>query len=863
MARWAAILSLLAVCVRGELADSTILKWSKDRSSDFCGDASDIDVDREKGSKDLEAIVGKENVILTSMKKSKSSDDFGTHLGNELTFGWFIGKAWPILMCMLCFVVWFFCCWTICPCCKRCRVMSAQRVTDKKKKLGAIVLFCLLGLGLALASGFAFGGFGNMSSGMVLLSCDSANLVKDILGGTAQKPGFVGVIPAVATFERLVMALERNPKSEFLTKLGNVMDGTKSVDEYVNLAAGTVGLLKDMMKYKDNQINNVYPKIPTNNVNLMHKCQMCEAMVAPLTKVEDILNNGVGKALQNVRAEVNLQLTGAKLVDLQANLKKSIQPLRDFKKAVKSSFGWFVDPDGFSTYQKQVQGVGSALFNAVMVVTAVLVGILACGGASLGCFVVRERNPSAEEKGLNPYSKMVNRSAACTWCCGWFYAVIVFLVGGLMIMLAVPLGSMCQIMEKVDANLIEDIGGFLGFQDPKTESEEMVTKMIDRCMSVNGAQQAMLNNVSRNLGDIIVMDSAGPGSAKATLNTQVGKKAIAPIEGQFSQLTAKMNSGSGKKLSTQPELVSLRELLKTHPITAMILPEADKLKNDPNFKNLALDSKTQAGFATSVQCADFTVSNSLIKDQFPGPIPGITSFWDKLKTMGTPSAASALANCADKSLTSCSGSGSAKSACDAGNSYLTTLKKQIVDNSRYQCDVFQNPSNPSLPCDPKNMKKVNGKWTNTCVPADGKLKRFGRRCTLVDFKTYVQEFDVRFGNVFQALDDEVAASSSKVQVDLKTTVDKFLIKPIRGVMNLLNCGFLTTFFKGLIDGMCYKSVVGFDQIAKSYVACAFVSILLVLLMYIIWRRHIDNINHWHPVACGYTEEYKPGGQVYM
>jgi len=46
----------------------------------------------------------------------------------------------------------------------------------------------------------------------------------------------------------------------------------------------------------------------------------------------------------------------------------------------------------------------------------------------------------------------------------------------------------------------------------------------------------------------------------------------------------------------------------------------------------------------------------------------------------------------------------------------------------------------------------------------------------------------------------------------------------------------------MIDRLCYQGVVGLIEISQSYLACGVLSIILILLMYIVWRRSIDNYN---------------------
>merc|ERR1740139_884271 len=83
---------------------------------------------------------------------------------------------------------------------------------------------------------------------------------------------------------------------------------------------------------------------------------------------------------------------------------------------------------------------------------------------------------------------------------------------------------------------------------------------------------------------------------------------------------------------------------------------------------------------------------------------------------------------------------------------------------------------------------------------------------------------------------------SSIVTDLKGLLDLHLLQKIGKLVAGVTCNFLGISYQGFIDGLCFQAVVGFDSIANSYVACAVFSMILVIVMYGVWRLRIDNYN---------------------
>ncbi|CAK9115098.1 unnamed protein product [Durusdinium trenchii] len=80
--------------------------------------------------------------------------------------------------------------------------------------------------------------------------------------------------------------------------------------------------------------------------DLLHSCQLCTILSAPLTTAIDALDNGVGAALASTREVVAEQLQGDNLAKLKDSMLSGTEPLVELKTLIHSAFGPFVEQDG-------------------------------------------------------------------------------------------------------------------------------------------------------------------------------------------------------------------------------------------------------------------------------------------------------------------------------------------------------------------------------------------------------------------------------------------------------------------------------------------------------------------------------------
>jgi len=280
----------------------------------------------------------------------------------------------------------------------------------------------------------------------------------------------------------------------------------------------------------------------------------------------------------------------------------------------------------------------------------------------------------------------------------------------------------------------------------------------------------------------------------------------------------------------------------------MIRPNA-AAQSSSQFTPMQDYSGTSFGFAPGLNCADYTIPASMgsFGIDTSQPIPGLTTLWNGYESLGTH--ANTISACADGTyvLSSCdspTGTDEYK-ACVAANTFMKNLKANLLVSAKFRCNVFKDPSDPSQPCDVKDMTKdSNGQWQNTCVNSDGKLEVFETYCLLDEFKQYVQDWDIRLQKVFAYLDDSVATAGTVISDEMANLIESTVLDPIYKINDQFECSFLGKFYVKALDGMCYQGIQGFASLAYAYVVFAIFAVNMALTMFIVYRRTYDNVTNW-------------------
>jgi len=781
--------------------------------SDRCRDGFMGDFDAEDGRAEMEATLGGSNFVLEILTEANSPEDAEARAteyvktdGATLIGRKMVGFAMFVLMLVLfpCF------CLTACPCCVCCRVCRPKddpRNTNGILKLVGLCAVGAVGVGIFISWGYALSGHAKISDGVDNLGCTSAKLIHTAIEGQEDADAmFIGLNQMVTDFQALTNTFDED--SDFMRQLNFILDDTEDIDTSIQLATETLSLLSDMMR----QTNNSSP-------GGFHTCVLCAGVAELVAPVVDLLGASLGAALAQARSVTKEQLNGANTEDMQRLLNSSIQPTLEAKESFSEALEPFVDAQNWDQVQVAVGKYGLGVVLALVAQAAVLVVI---GFLAMGCFLAREGNSA------RGYNRTVHRSACCVWMCAWLLCLSCFLWGGFIEVLAVPLSSVCLVLDDVDGNMIRDIRSTLDLTiDPESDNFVMMTDVVDKCLNPVDPTEAA------NLADIFF--TTDENGTRMTMREQLIGELEGRIMPKFEDVADMISENAQSDLENDPFVVGIRSLLSTKgpDMSGEIITDRAAIQGSGEdwVSSLPVD---WLGYTSSVRCGDYM-----------GSVPGVEAY--AAAETGANGVALNFPN------DTCSGIGdgisvgaNCSSAVDAyrceADDFLLNKKHDVMENSIFRCDVFETDSGD--PCDIKDMLQSNpvlNVWSNDCVRSDGTLKRKEVSCTLEEFSDYIAGFDQRIQNTMARVDATVNTLSDVVVGDMRALLEAEIFSPILAIIDGIQCNWLSEHYQEVINGFCYQGVVGANRIGAVYVAVGMLLVVLIVVMYALWRRAVDNV----------------------
>merc|ERR1719253_2251778 len=277
----------------------------------------------------------------------------------------------------------------------------------------------------------------------------------------------------------------------------------------------------------------------------------------------------------------------------------------EMKDVFIESIGSFVDPEGNMLEPLGViPQVVSLTFGGAFLV-------ILCGCCSTGCWF-KEKDPDGN------FNKAPHRCACLSWFFALIFAMPLFIVGGLLSGVSLPLASVCLIMDDINGDMLTEIGPALDI-DPTTSDTKNLMKMLDNC--INPADPTL----NANFLDLIDIENATTGvseTMRAKLQTQVSK----PIDDQF----AAISMGGSASLASSDGILTLIKAVQANPILDVMVVDTNTMSQQPAFAALATaaDTELQQGLAASLGCDAHTIEGQSTA------IPGVKPFFDKMATMG-------------------------------------------------------------------------------------------------------------------------------------------------------------------------------------------------------------------------------------
>lgn len=784
------------------------------KSVTLCQGIQSMDAKDKEGRKNMLVSASGNRLLEQVIKEADNKDQLLTKFQEKANDPKYNSTVMgPLVMMFLSiFIYAFCCCWT--PCCECCRCCRKSRNPGVLCKL--FFLFLVVGLmcGLGVAAILARAGLGDASNGVDMLSCATADFAHVSLNGKAD-PRFLGLIPAIESLEDMASVL--NPDGTFITQLKAIIDSTASISQSVLLASTTLTMLSDMMT----DTANILPK-DASSVSLEHKCQACQPIGNLLGTASTALSSGLGAALAAAREEVDKQLSGSALASLQNSMTSAMSPIDGFKSALMGMFEPIVKSSAGEDASKAIDSMGMPAVGAII---ALAVLIVLCASCTTSCWLLCDKTGRNE-------GAYIHRCACTTWCCGCWYIWLVFFFGGLLAIICVPLSGACLILDDLNSAFLKDVDQT--FNLGMAAGGEMVFNIVDQC----------LNNPDPNANPMLLslINITDTDGKSVTMYQKIVVSTKDSINSAFNQITSitTATGSASPKINADASIVKLRATIADLQTDAMLLPV------DPQNTYGAMAASTALApyLASSGACLDYTPTVDDLKSALPAgtplPVKGIGSFATELGSMGVKDVASgyALGFCGDKVVCDLGLSSSDQSACTAGNSFMD-VKHRLRTVNTFQCRRFVDKD--GLPCDILSMAKTSsGTYTGDCMRTDNTWKVETYPCTLSDFTTLVQQFDQMINLVTQRIDDTTDSTMTKISTDMKQLVNTNILDKIDNLATGVTCGFMGTMWQRIIDGFCFNGVIGFISIVASYNSCASVTLVLVILLYIVWRITFDN-----------------------
>jgi hypothetical protein len=807
----------LACGAASSQSETQVAIMAEQAVSERCTDGFIGDFDAEDGREEMEATLGGNNFVLDILTEASSPEDAETRAteylesdGVTLVGRKMFGFAMFVLMLVLfpCF------CLTACPCCVRCRVCRPKddpRNTNGILKLIGLCAVGGVGVGICICWGYALSGHALISDGVDNMGCTSAKLIHTALEGQEDPDAFfIGLDQMVTQFQALENIFDMD--SDFMMELNVMIDDTQDIDTSIQLATETLSLLTDMMR----QTNNANP-------GGFHTCVLCATLAEEVAPAASALGSSLGSALAQARSETKKQLSEANTEEMKRLLNQSIQPTIDAKESLSERAEPFVDAQNWDEVQVVVGTYGLGVVLALVALAAVLVAI---GFLSMGCFLAREGD------NVRGYNRTVHKSACCVWMVAWLLCLSCFLWGGFIEVLAVPLSSVCLILDDVNGDMIRDIRSTLDITlDPESSDFVMMTDVVDKCLNPVDPTQAA------NLADIFfITDDNG---TRTTMREQLVGELEDKIMPKFDEVADIIAESAQSDLENDPVVVAIRSLLSTTgpDVDGWIVTDRAAIRGSGEAWAPSLP-EAWPGYASLVRCGDYT-------EGVPGVEAGVESY-----VTAEDGANGATLNFPNDT---CSGIGDGisvgsdcLSAVDAdrcsADDFLLHKKHDVMTDPIFRCDVFETDSGD--PCDIKDMLQSNpvlNIWSNDCIRADGTLRRREVSCTLQDFSDYLAGFDERIQNAMARVDATTAATATAIGVDMRALLEAQVISPIIAVIDGIQCNWLSEHYQETINGVCYQGVVGMNRIGTVYVAVGMLLVFLIMIMYALWRRAVDNV----------------------
>lgn len=707
-----------------------------------------------------------------------------------------------------------------------CGCTVRQRQTPKrfKRYLLVAVLVSLFGVvGCISVAAWSYSAF---IVGIESMACGSASLVSTTPSSDVNSFSR-GVVPVLDSLDDLRTQFGAN--STLVNDILVVLEQTLPISTAVEIASQVFSVLNAMLVDHENEV----PK-DSDGQSMLHKNLLSASVPPVLVPALQALNQGVGAALAEVRADIAAKFASEQRQDFEDTLQTAARPLINVRDSLRSAFEPFLTEvsEGGTwnswKYYFFLAYVGPST-------CALLIGIMAILASR--CFMTREvRKVQLSDSVAQSYNPWVHRTACCTWCCACGLAIMSLLSAGGIFVASSLFSGACLMLDDATSGTLQTIGPSLGLN--MTDDQGEMLGGIMGCL--NPADEAPLSGV--RLSDVLFVRAMN--GTKITVQQKLHDELRAEIDANFAAVSVALSS-TAPPLASDSRVMELRALLGNNPAKSMIVPDYDIITASAPYSSLLGAVNAAAiGFGSSAACGDHTIVGAeSTEPTAPGMTHGITAFMTELQALGDgtqtpvpPLACTAHVGCAPGS--------SAEQACLAGNALIDLKAGLQGSHNPYKCNLFADPATGAY-CDPSDMELVANtnppEYTSDCLASDGSMTMTTMKCNLDGFTAYLSAYDSRLDTVLQRVDASTVAVQAAINVTLRQLLYNEFIGQLNSLEDMLQCDHLAASYTKIVDGMCYQGVYGAWLLGGSFVALALLQLFVALPMYLIWRIGRDNV----------------------
>lgn len=549
-------------------------------------------------------------------------------------------------------------------------------------------------------------------------------------------------------------------------------------------------------------------------------CSSVNSQASMVSTASDAISSSLASGLVQTRATVADAMSGPTVVSVRDALASAQSTITDFTSQVESGvntaliqnraiFEDVVKYVGIAT----VSIVGSMGLPTLLLILAVFVGVF------------RSRQSSFSDPHQKPRNPCV---ASCGCCVSFLFAFFLFLLAGILGIVAYVLASTCEVI--ADPNeLINLIATRTG-----SGSSGPMTDILNTCLTADGS------------GDLMGAIKVNGASARDSFDFTTS------INNEFDRVSALVNSADAVDFSANPALVALFDAMyQFGSLYVLSSSAADRVDSDaslqpspalvaaagsPTVQALILEAVSgvpDCGGRTGVSLSGPT--GDLLRQLLPNVSPSATTV-----DLNGLSALYAQVDAAGIDV------GAASAVCPAGFASLNppdaTMAAPFDTLMNWRSEVLSH----SFRCDALVVT------ANAAGAPQGAV--MPQSCSWSDWLVYVDTMRTTLEAKAQAVDAAQDSALTGINTDLRAVVQGTVVPAVDGLVNSMDCKFMHERYVGIYEGLCWIHAPGMIGSVITWLVFGGLYWLCIIIEFVIWRHLKDNMSIWRDSKeCEYDQ----------